>query len=167
MKKTIFLFLICLVSSYATGQSLIVRSEASVGYMTTFDDNHSIVQNYGGKVLFGITEKQRFGLKLDYMNTDFNNVLLNREYVGIGLVLEQVLFKYFNMGIGTVGYVPLNGYKEHSPFGVYTHLGFEYTFDSGLILLAAYQTDFIFNTRFGINNAFKVGVGYRIDFKKH
>lgn len=147
-------------------QSLIVRPEASIGYMPTFGQTHdnAVVQNYGGKVLMGLSDALRFGLKMDWVSMNFDTHV-RQEYVSTGIVLEAVVAKYFNAGIGTVGYIATNNKINHNPFVLYTHLGFEYPFDCGLLLLCAYQADFVFTRPFGLNNAFRMGIGYRIPIK--
>jgi hypothetical protein len=47
------------------------------------------------------------------------------------------------MGIGTVGYINTIQSGDN-PFGLYTHLGFEYNFKKWFGIVAAYQSDFIF-----------------------
>ena len=57
------------------------------------------------------------------------------------------------MGIGTIGYINLID-KGDNPFGIYTHLGFEYNFTKYFNLFASYQADFIFRKHFTMYNAF-------------
>ena len=75
----------------------------------------------------------------------------------VGIYLEQVIFRYFNMGIGTVGYIGLSDNKN--PFGLYSHLGFEYPFANRFHFLAAYQSEMIFTQEITMNNAFMLGIG--------
>jgi hypothetical protein len=77
-----------------------------------------------------------------------------------GLFLEQVVFKFFNMGIGTVGYINIKQQGEN-PFGLYTHLGFEYNFVKWFGIVAGYQSDFIFRKSFTTNNAFLLEIGFK------
>lgn len=170
----------------AHAQSLIFRPEASVGYRV-MPGIHAggLEQNYGGKVLMEIKPGMRFGIKGDYSRTLFQGSMSElyppvrgnelslpslggsplAEHVSFGVVLEQVLLRYFNMGIGTVGNISLNPYIPHS-FSIYTHLGFEYVFKNNILILAAYQANFQFENRFSILSAFRLGIGYKLDFKK-
>ena len=144
---------------------LIIRPEVGIGG-TSFFNSHTnyLTQSYGGKVLMAITEQQRFGIKADYITMTHSN-FQPYNYVGVGILLEQVLFKYFHMGIGTVGYVNLN-HKSNNPFVLHTQLGFEYPFANHFMVVAAYRADFIFTEHFRLSNMFSLGVGYRIDFGK-
>lgn len=163
--RSILTAILVFLCQSALCQSLLLRPEASVGYRSIPRLHLSgIEQNYGGKILMEIKPGMRFGLKADYVRTDFkDNPAPVQERVCTGIVLEQVLFKYFNMGIGTVGNLSLSESYNHS-FTLYTHLGFEYAFPNRVILLAAYQADFQFEKHFGIVNAFRIGIGYRFDF---
>jgi len=64
------------------------------------------------------------------------------------------------MGIGTVGYINTVQQGEN-PFGVYTHLGFEYNFRKLFGILAAYQSEFIFRKSFTMNSAFLLEIGFK------
>jgi hypothetical protein len=77
-----------------------------------------------------------------------------------GLFIEQVVFNYFNMGIGTVGYINTKQ-KGENPFGLYSHLGFEYNFNESFGLLAAYQSEFIFRKQFTSNNALLLETAFK------
>lgn len=174
LKKFLLSWVLLLALSLAaiptTAQSLIIRPEASIGFMPAANHESAMVQTYGGKLLMGLTDHLRFGLKSDWVKMDFDThgYHFSREYVSAGIVLEAVVFKYFNLGIGTVANFNLSDNEKfkHNPATLYTHLGFEYAFSNGLMLLAAYQADFIFTEYFGLNNAFKLGVGYRIPLRK-
>jgi hypothetical protein len=81
-------------------------------------------------------------------------------YLSAGLFIEQVVFKYFNMGIGTVGYINTVQWGEN-PFGLYSHLGFEINFTKWLGIVAAYQSDFIFRKSITMNNAFLLEISLK------
>jgi hypothetical protein len=65
------------------------------------------------------------------------------------------------MGIGTVGYINTVDWGEN-PFGLYTHLGFEYNFNKWFNVAAAYQSDFIFRKSFTMYNGFLLEIGFRL-----
>jgi len=112
---------------------------------------------YGLKILLMSNDFQRYGIKIDHLN-----ILADEKYsyLSTGLFIEQVVFKYFNMGIGTVGYINTMQTGEN-PFGLYTHLGFEYYFLKWLGIVAAYQSEFIFRKSFTMNNAFLLEIGFK------
>jgi hypothetical protein len=64
------------------------------------------------------------------------------------------------MGIGTVGYINTIELGEN-PFGLYSHLGFEYNFTKYIGIVASYQSEVIFRKSFTMNNAFVLEIGLR------
>jgi len=102
-------------------------------------------------------EFQRYGIKVDHLNILADD---KQSYLSTGVFIEQVIFKHFNMGIGTIGYINTIQWGEN-PFGLYTHLGFEYNFNKWFGVVAAYQSDFIFRKPFTMNNAFLLELGFR------
>jgi hypothetical protein len=136
------------ICSYA--QTIIVRPDASVGFFNA-GDTHGMSYSYGGKVILMANNSQRYGILVDHL------VLSGESYLTVGIFLEQLVFNHFNMGIGTVGYIGLK--NGGIPFGIYTHLGFEYPFTSRFYFLAAYQNDMIFGSPFIMNNALMLGIG--------
>jgi hypothetical protein len=48
-----------------------------------------------------------------------------------------------------------------NPFGLYTHLGFEYNFNKYIGIVASYQSEFIFRKSFAMNNGFLLEIGLR------
>jgi hypothetical protein len=135
---------------------VLVRPGGSIGYCTA-GDMKGLSYTYGLKILLMANEFQRYGIKIDRLN-----ILAEDEmsYLSTGLFIEQVLFKFFNMGIGTVGYINTMQLGEN-PFGLYTHLGFEYNFNEWFGILAAFQSDFIFRKSFTRNNGLLLEVGFR------
>lgn len=156
MKKICVVLLFMVLAGAVYGQTVLLRPNASVGYFTA-GDMKGLSYDYGMKILLSANEFQRYGIKIDHLNLKGDNAL---SYLGTGIFIEQILFKYFNMGIGTVGYISLQG--ENNPFGIYSHLGFEYSFGKHLNILAAYQSEFIFRKNFTMNNAFTLGLGVQL-----
>ena len=138
------------------GQTVLVRPGASIGYCSA-DDMKGLSYTYGLKILLMANKFQRYGIKIDHLNILADE---KHSYLSTGLFIEQVLFKYFNMGIGTVGYINTVQWGEN-PFGLYTHLGFEYNFNRRVGIVAAYQSEFIFRKSFTMNNAFLLEIALR------
>jgi hypothetical protein len=87
--------------------------------------------------------------------------------VGIAMILilpdrqmKQELFSQIFNFIGTAGYVNVEQTGEN-PFGIYTHLGFEYYFNKWFGIMAACQSDMIFRKSFTTNSAFSLEIGIR------
>ena len=158
MHKLSFVLMLFLMvfSSRLYGQTLLIRPNASVGYCSA-DDIKGLSYSYGLKILLMANEFQRYGIKIDHLNILADD---KYSYLSTGFFIEQIVFKYFNMGIGTVGYINTINWGEN-PFGLYTHLGFEYNFNKWFGIVASYQSDFIFRKSFTMNNAFLLEIGFR------
>jgi len=159
MKKLIFVLMlfVLLFASNVYGQTVLIRPCSSVGYFSA-DDLSGLSYTYGLKILLMANEFQRYGVKIDHLNILADET---HSYLSTGLFIEQIVFKYFNMGIGTVGYINTIQWGEN-PFGLYTHLGFEYNFNKWFSIVAAYQSEFIFRKSFTMNNAFLLEVGFKM-----
>jgi len=158
MKKNVFVFtlFILLFASNIYGQTVLIRPGSSVGYCKA-DDIKGLSYTYGLKILLMSNDFQRYGVKIDHLNILSDE---KHSYLSTGLFIEQVVFKYFNMGIGTVGYIN-TVQKGENPFGIYSHLGFEYNFTNRFSMVAAYQSEFIFRKSFTTNSAFLLEIGVR------
>lgn len=137
-------------------QTILIRPDSSAGYCNA-DDMKGFSYTYGLKLLLMANEFQRYGIKVDRLTVMGDNTA---SYISTGLFIEQVLFNYFNMGIGTVGYINTVQQGEN-PFGLYSHLGFEYNFTKHFGLMAAYQSDLIFRKHITRNDAFLLEIGLR------
>ena len=154
MKRVcIALILFFITFSFTYGLDFLIRPNTSVGYLHA-DDIDGLAISYGLKVHLSANEFQRYGWLVDHLLIPNNKDV---SYLRVGLMIEQVLFRYFNMGIGTIGYINLVQTGEN-PFGIYTHLGFEYKFTKNIGFLASFQSDFIFRKRFTMFSAFQAGL---------
>jgi len=153
MKKiTVLLVLVFLTSAFSYGQTILIRPDAGIGYLFA-DDIGEWTTYYGLKIHLSANEFQRYGIIVNHLFSPINDQV---SYLCTGLMIEQVLFNYFNMGIGTIGYINLVQIGEN-PFGLYTHLGFEYKFSRHFNVMASYRSDFIFRRHFAMYNAFQLG----------
>jgi hypothetical protein len=137
--------------------TVIIRPNGSIGYWSA-NDIKGLSYSYGLKVLLLANDFQRYGLLIDHINIMADE---KYSYLCMGLYIEQVVFKYFNMGIGTVGYVNTINLGKN-PFGLYTHLGFEYYFNKCFGVVANYRSEFIFRNSFTMNNAFSLVIGTKL-----
>ena len=98
MKRVNIALVLFLISwSFSYGQNILVRSNTSVGYLHA-DDIDGLAISYGVKIHLAANDFQRYGLLVDHLFVPDDNDV---SYLRTGLMIEQVLFKYFNMGIGT------------------------------------------------------------------
>ncbi|MHB9293589.1 hypothetical protein Holit_02716 [Hollandina sp. SP2] len=136
---------------------LMLTPNAAVGYYSAFgnDDIQGLSYSYGLKILLPANELQRYGILTDVLTLAGEDNII---FLRTGIYLEQVLFRCFNMGIGTVGYIRLTKKGAANPFGLYTHLGFEYPFTKHFFAAALYQSEWIFGSQVMSNHAFMVSV---------
>ena len=150
MKRLLFIQIFVLLGICGYAQTILIRPDASAGFFKA-GDTCGLSFSYGGKIILMANNYQRYGVLVNHL------VLSGESYLTAGIFLEQLVFRYFNMGIGTVGYIGLK--NGENPFGIYTHLGFEYPFANRLCFLAAYQNDMIFGSPLIMNNAIMLGIG--------
>jgi len=155
--SVIWIFAFLLLAGDIYGQTVLIRPGSSIGFCYA-DDMDGRSYTYGLKILFMANKFQRYGVKIDRLSILTDE---KKHYLSTGLFLEQVLFNYFNMGIGTIGYINTLRRGEN-PFGVYSHLGFEYNLNNRFSALAAYQSEFIFRKSFTSNNALLVEAGFKL-----
>jgi hypothetical protein len=174
MKRNIFFVVFVLLSAMVYGQTdstleaetdqerepiLMITPNAAVGYYSALgnDDLKGLSYSYGLKIILPANEFQRYGVLVDALTLSGDDDII---FLRTGIYLEQVVFRFFNMGIGTVGYIGLTR-GAANPFGLYTHLGFEYPFTKNLLAAAFYQSEWIFDSPVISNNAFMVSVSVR------
>jgi hypothetical protein len=141
------------------GHILMITPNASVGRYSAVgnDDIKGLSYSYGLKIILPANELQRYGILVEALTLTGEK---DTTFLRTGIFLEQVLFRFFNMGIGTVGYVSLSENATH-PFGLYSHMGFEYAFTKHVLAAALYQSEWIFDAPILSNNAFMVSVSLR------
>jgi len=123
--------------------SVFIRPTAGVGFMAqpsgkTGGSGYDV----GGRILLATNEFQKYGIEVSSLDGHrFNGSREEGRYLCTGIVLEQRLFNWFHMGIGTVGYIA-QGRSKSSPFGLTTTLGWEPDLASWHPLIA-YRSDLI------------------------
>ena len=155
MKKlTIGLVLVLMINVFSYGQTVLIRPNVAIGYFSS-SDIRGLAFNYGLKVFLSSNEFQRYGILVDHLIIPGSNQI---SYLRTGIMIEQILFGFFNTGIGTIGYINLVNPGQNT-FGLYTHLGFEYNFTRHLNIVVSNQSDFIFRRHFSMYSAFLIGLG--------
>jgi hypothetical protein len=153
-KKTLILSALLLIFSCASaraGSSLQVRPQGGIGFLSGTTYSHA-----GLRVLLPAGDYQKYGLEVSHLNIlDGSD-----ESTAIGIVLEQRLWEWFNMSIGTIGYF---GYAERTgnPVGLVTNLGWEPQMKSDWEPFVTYRNDIIFATKIATGSAISVGVSYK------
>jgi len=137
----IFAILVLLsgLTTYAeAGGGVLFRPHAGYGYSDSSDSEYDgAVFHAGGRLLLDVTGNRRYGLEATWFNLKDGD-----DFTSLGIILEQRLWTWFNMSIGTVGYF---GYGENSdnPVGLTTNLGWEPDYDSFKPFIT-YRNDIIF-----------------------
>ncbi len=107
------LCILALVQSRAyADEDVMVRPHAGIGSMDGKQYQHA-----GIRVLLDASAEKKYGLELTRVNTPQGN------YLAAGIVLEQTKFGWFNMSIGTIGYLG-RGNTLNLP-GLVANLGWE------------------------------------------
>ena len=101
-----------------------LRPHAGVGYSSTFGNGPgSVALHAGGRVLLAANSMQSYGVEATYLRVRARDGT-DAERLAVGIVLEQRLWDWFNMSIGTIGYIGL-ATGQGNPFGIVTNLGWE------------------------------------------
>ncbi|MBI4721762.1 MAG: hypothetical protein HY769_01970 [Candidatus Stahlbacteria bacterium] len=117
------------------------RPHVGVGYTTSYGKGiDGLGYHIGGRWLLEANSNQKYSLEITYIKAVVSE---NRNYVAIGIVLEQKKFNWFNMSIGTIGYI--NTQENTKPFGIVTNLGWEPKTIGHLKPFVTYRSEWIFD----------------------
>jgi hypothetical protein len=141
MKKIIvFLFVV------TSGFTLSLRPHIGLGTDET--------QHYGVRVLLGANDLQLYGLDVTKFSTK------DDKFTSVGIVLEQRVWEWFNMSIGTIGYFD---YKGQNQAGLMTNLGWEPNRNGRIEPFVTYRSDTIF-TKDKTDTIHSLSVGVKYNF---
>jgi choloylglycine hydrolase len=129
-----------------TKTNIILKPHFGYGYIE--DES---VYHYGGRILLPATDKRRYGLELTQF-VDEND----ESFSSIGIVLEQRLFKWFNMSIGTIGYFDY-GVDSDNVIGLTTNLGWEPDNHIPFKPFITYRNDMIFGDETDTIHSLSIG----------
>jgi hypothetical protein len=109
--------------SNALADVLAIRPHVGLGYGSEpGGESSGRVLHAGGRVLLSASASKSYGIEATYLQVPAKGT--HAEYLAVGIVLEQRLWHWFNMSIGTIGYVGL-ATGTGNPFGIVTNLGWE------------------------------------------
>jgi len=145
---SLILVLIILIPS-TTEAKLILRPSGGIG-ISFFMPNHNIDMSWHGgmRLLLESNKKQRYGIECSYVQSNAFTNDASKTFISTGFILEQRLFDWFLMAIGTIGYISLEQ-GGGSPFGILTNLGWEPKMDGNWSPFITYRAEFLF-----LNNSF-------------
>jgi len=158
-KLLVFTALLFVSAGALQAEVVMFRPNATVGFFTE-GDKLCLTYSYGGMILLMANTFQRYGVLVNYLCLKNAN---DDSFLSTGIALEQVMFRHFNMGIGTVGYIGLGKTQQTqgNPFGIWTSLGYEYRVGR-VNFLAATQGDIIFARQVIWTTTLLLGVGVSI-----
>lgn len=110
------------------------------------------VFHYGGRILLPAGNVRKYGLEITKFDND------DRQFTSVGFVLEQRLFDWFNISIGTVGYFDY-GADSENVIGLTTNLGWEPDNHIPFKPFITYRNDVIFNEYTDVVHSISVGFG--------
>lgn len=113
-------------------------------------------KHYGGRILLNAGEIRKYGLEFSKFETN------NDSFSSIGIVLEQRLFEWFNMSIGTVGYFDY-GVNNENTVGLVSNLGWEPNNHIPFKPFITYRTDLIL-AKDKTKTYHSLSIGFNISF---
>ncbi len=129
---------------------------AGVGYASTVGGGPSgWGYHVGGRFQLSAGATQSYGLEASYVVPVANGSA--GQYFAVGVVLEQTVWKWFYMAIGTIGYVGING-TARQPFGIVTDLGVGHLFGDHFRPSLTYRSEFIFASPVATIDSLSVGL---------
>lgn len=124
----------------------IFRPQVGVGSMNAGRYDHA-----GFRLLLPSNDQQSYGLELSNVSTPTGI------YQAVGIVLEQRLWGWFNMSIGTIGYMARDSVTPNAP-GIVANLGWEPHWKGALKPFVTYRNDFIYASEVQRGHALSVGL---------
>lgn len=132
---------------------------SGIGY--TSSDNpwgDGIGTHVGVRYLLSANAKQSYGVEVSYLDLyALDDGGPDVRYTAIGIVIEQTLWDWFLMSVGTVGYIGI-GDNDDNPFGVRTNLGWVSNNASKVNPFIVYRTDLIFDDPSVSMNSLSAGI---------
>ena len=132
--------------------SLIVRPQ--IGYGRIDSLNNDNISHAGLRVLFNAGDNKRYGLEATKFSLNDGG-----DFSSLGIVLEQRLWDWFNMSIGTVGYLNY-GLDSKNPVGLMTNLGWEPSNYKTIKPFITYRNDIIFSENTDIVHSLSIGISF-------
>ncbi len=134
---------------------LIIRPQFGYGFIDSSGPNAGGNLNHlGMRLLLDAGGNKRYGLEA----TEFSPEK-GRRFYSVGIALEQRLWNWFNMSIGTVGYFDY-GASSENPVGLMTNLGWEPSSYKSLKPFITYRNDLIFGKEVDVAHSLSAGLSF-------
>ena len=137
-------------------KEILINKSSLLQIRPHFGYGSSNSRHYGARILLNSSDIQAYGLEI----TDFKSD--NNHFQAVGIVLEQRLWEWFNMSIGTVGYLNY-GEKRENIIGLVSNLGFEPNNHIPFRPFITYRSDTIF-AKEKTKLLHSVSVGFKFEF---
>ena len=150
--KAAVIFTACMLglSAHAMADDgMLIRPQAGFGSM-----GGNSYQHAGLRLLSAATAEKKYGLELTRVNTG------QGDYLAAGIVLEKKVNGWFNMSIGTIGYLGLNNATANVP-GLVANLGWEPETNGATKPFVALRNDVLFGDKTRAGTALSAGVAVR------
>jgi hypothetical protein len=136
-----------------------LRPHAGGGYGSDVGNGSGgIAFHAGGRVLLAANAMKLYGVEATYVRVPARGGT-HADYLAVGIVLEQRLWDWFNMSIGTVGYIGLST-GLGNPFGIVTNLGWEPNWGR-VSPFVTYRSEWIFSAPVATANTVSTGATVR------
>jgi len=153
------LWIVILIFNLAYGQTegnLSIDGDDSMTFRPHFGFGSDGSVYYGGRMLLDAGGIRKYGLEVSKFKTNDDS------FEVFGIVLEQRLWSWFNMSIGTVGYFNYGADNQHV-IGLTSNLGWEPDTQSTLKPFITYRTDVIF-LKENIDAFHSINIGFGFAF---
>jgi hypothetical protein len=140
------------------GPGLVIRPQSGFGFIGT-----KPILHYGTRILLSSSNTRKYGLELarfDKLEDKFDHA---GAFYSIGIVLEQRLFRWFNMSMGTVGYLNFGAGGNHA-IGFTSNLGWEPDNTIPFLPFVTYRNDTILYNGIDLEMINSISIGYNFTF---
>ncbi len=151
MIRVIACLMLMLSGGSAWADGLMVRPQAGIGVLDGKQYEH-----VGMRLMSNVTDVRRYGLELSYLNSSGN------DYVAAGIVLEQRLYGWLNMSIGTIGYFGQGSGSSNYP-GIVANIGWEPESFGSFRPFIALRNDVLFTSDKTLNGS-SISAGMAFEF---
>ena len=118
------------------------------------------IMHYGVRFLLASSNIQKFGLEVSRFDRPEDNFENTKAFYSVGIMLEQRLFNWFNMSMGSVGYFNFGPKGEHAA-GFATNLGWEPNNKIPFFPFVTYRSEWIWLDELKPEMINSLSIGYR------
>ncbi len=154
--NTVLLIMLVALTNMANADSpLVVRPQTGYGYIdSSHPSSQGRVQHFGLRMLLSAGEIKKYGVEA----TRFQ-LKNGKHFSSIGIVIEQRLWGWFHMSIGTVGYFNYDTTIKN-PAGLMSNLGWEPVAYKNFKPFVTYRNDLIFAEPRAVVHSLSIGFSF-------